>query len=382
MEIKTDSGLDLTVSKNSLRTNYCFTYNNYGKTTETALAGWLTQNCKYAIYGHEMAPTTGTPHLQGYFSLKKQSRITTIQNSLAKHGIKLALFAARGNAQQNYDYCTKADPKGYFEVGSIIQKGKRSDLDDVADALRTDTYINVALANPTMTIKFGRGMRELKMLYDQQTLPVDRDLIVTVFYGDAGTGKTRGCLQKCAELGLSFYMVNSPQGGSLWYDCYVGQDALIIDDFYGWIKPHDLFRLLDRYPLQLPIKGSHVWAQYKYVFITSNLEPLDWYKDEVKERMNIDAFLRRLHNIYGLFWEEKDEDLGLWEEKKKVWTRTVKEAKPLKKVSVPGEVSIKPLCLYLTITIKTFIYILLLCLKLTFKRVTNLSLTWWSCRTT
>ena len=41
--------------------NYCFTFNNY---PDTSLVDNLI--CKYIAYSKEVAPTTGTPHLQGY----------------------------------------------------------------------------------------------------------------------------------------------------------------------------------------------------------------------------------------------------------------------------------------------------------------------------
>lgn len=46
------------------RKTYCFTYNNYTAVTEVALQKFLVDNCDYACYGRELAPTTGTPHLQ------------------------------------------------------------------------------------------------------------------------------------------------------------------------------------------------------------------------------------------------------------------------------------------------------------------------------
>ena len=61
------------------KVNYCFTYNNYTEPGEAALKTWLAENCKYAVYGHEVAPSTGTPHLQGYFSLKKRDRTSSLQ---------------------------------------------------------------------------------------------------------------------------------------------------------------------------------------------------------------------------------------------------------------------------------------------------------------
>jgi len=43
----------------SQRSNFCFTYNNYTGDGEKFLRDFLTENCKYAVYGHEVAPTTG-----------------------------------------------------------------------------------------------------------------------------------------------------------------------------------------------------------------------------------------------------------------------------------------------------------------------------------
>jgi len=56
--------------------------------------------------------------------------------------------------------------------------------------------------------------------------------------------------------------------------------SIIIDEFYGWIPWAFLLRLLDVYPLQLPVKGGFVPAHYDRVYITSNKSPLDWYTKE------------------------------------------------------------------------------------------------------
>lgn len=45
--------------------SYVFTYNNYSAEGEAQLAHFFRQNHWKFRYGHETAPTTGTPHLQG-----------------------------------------------------------------------------------------------------------------------------------------------------------------------------------------------------------------------------------------------------------------------------------------------------------------------------
>lgn len=98
-----------------MHTNWCFTYNNYNEAGEAALRLFLFEHAKYAIYGHETAPTTGTPHLQGFISCKKQTRTGTLQKKLTALGINLTLIYAKGSAKANRAYCTKEDPEGYFE---------------------------------------------------------------------------------------------------------------------------------------------------------------------------------------------------------------------------------------------------------------------------
>ena len=111
------------------RNNYCFTWNNYTPELEGQFRSWLEFNCKYAIYGHEIAPVTGTPHLQGFFSLKTKKRMTTLQKRFGENHIKLALFVAKGSAQQNRAYCTKADKENYFEHGEWLDNIQYALLD-------------------------------------------------------------------------------------------------------------------------------------------------------------------------------------------------------------------------------------------------------------
>lgn len=47
------------------RNQYVFTYNNYTEAGEQALQKFICDNCKIGFYGHEVAPETGTKHLQG-----------------------------------------------------------------------------------------------------------------------------------------------------------------------------------------------------------------------------------------------------------------------------------------------------------------------------
>jgi len=78
-----------------------------------------------------------------------------------------------------------------------------------------------------------------------------------------------------------------------------------MDDFYGWIEPATLYRILDMYPMQLPIKGGFVWAMWNYVFITSNVRPEEFYRKEVMDKLDPAAYFRRFHRV-GLVQKKFD----------------------------------------------------------------------------
>jgi len=300
-------------TRDNARFNYCFTYNNYSPIGEDYLRTWLEFNCKYAIYGHEIAPTTGTPHLQGYFSLKKKKRTATIQKQFQEYNIGITIIYAKGSAQQNRNYCTKADVDNYYEIGNIelTGNGSRADLIEIAEKIKTGQNLNaVAWQHADKYILHHSGFKALISVATFMLAPEHRDITTCVFYGTGGAGKTYRARDECVRLGLGepYFMMN-PQDHSQWFDNYVGQKGIIIDDFYGWIKPHVLFRYLDAYKLQLPIKGSTTYAYWTHIWITSNKHPRDWYRPEIYTGLDKDAYYRRLPNIYYMTKNEDGERL-------------------------------------------------------------------------
>lgn len=291
--------------------NFCFTFNNYTFDSEELLKQWLIANTKYAIFGHEIAPTTGTPHLQGYMNVIKQMTIKALQKKLP---IKMAVIISNGTAKQNFDYCTKSDPSNYWEYGDIdtVGQGRRNDLKEPAEKLLNKRpLIEVALEHPEVYIKYHRGLEKLVKLISPPP-PEDRDITVSVFWGPGGTGKTRAAVEWARRLNYDYFFAINPQAGNQWWDTYQYQQLLIIDDFYGWINPHYLFRILDRYPVLLPIKGDHVHARWTHVIVTSNVEPARFYRDEVFLKLDATAYFRRFHNVYrydfdGVVSIEKEE---------------------------------------------------------------------------
>lgn len=282
------------------RFNFRFTYNNYNEEGENKLKNWLKENCKYACFGHELAPTTGTPHLQGFFSLIKKSRITTIQKILQKRGIALAILKADASAEDNRKYCSKEDPQNFFECGDInlAGAGARTDLTEITCKIKDGTDIeSIALDYSEHWVKYKSGFRDLHAIVKKRKINDERMVTVSVYFGASGTGKTKRCIDECKKMGMAPFICIHPNGDTLWFQNYNGELGLIIDDFYGWIKPAELYRYLDKYKCQIPYKGGYTFAEWTHVWITSNNPPDHWYSAKVKERMDSRALMRRLHNI-------------------------------------------------------------------------------------
>ena len=53
--------------------SWCFTVSNYVAADEVMLDQlWLSEQLRYIVYGHEVSPTTGMPHLQGLYGLEQE----------------------------------------------------------------------------------------------------------------------------------------------------------------------------------------------------------------------------------------------------------------------------------------------------------------------
>lgn len=96
---------------------FCFTLPNYTPEEESILQHF-TSPVIFMCYGRELAPTTGTPHLQGFLALDNRIRLGTVKKHLKVPRIHLA--ACKGDFYQNIRYCTK--DKDFFISDPDIQE--------------------------------------------------------------------------------------------------------------------------------------------------------------------------------------------------------------------------------------------------------------------
>lgn len=264
---------------------FCFTWNNYTDADYTKCTAFIAEYCKYGIVGKELAPNTGTMHLQGFCNLTKPMRFSTIKKCLAN---SIHIEKAVGSDEQNQEYCSKAGD--VFEKGTPSRQGTRTDLQELISTIQSGerTLSVIAQKHPSVYIRYFRGIDSfLKLVHP---IPV-RDFKTDVYYywGAPGTGKSRRALEEARSTGWDIYY--KPRG--LWWDGYKQQECVIIDDFYGWIKYDELLKICDRYPYKVQIKGGFEEFTSKKIWFTSNVDTLFLYKFE---NYTIDAFERRITN--------------------------------------------------------------------------------------
>lgn len=104
---------------------WCWTMNNW---TDDDLAEViiLSDDTQYLVCGFEVAPTTGTPHLQCYCFFKHQKTGKRFSEYFTK---KHHIEKAQGTPEHNRNYCYGDVPKkthndDVFEVGVVPQSGK------------------------------------------------------------------------------------------------------------------------------------------------------------------------------------------------------------------------------------------------------------------
>ena len=86
---------------------FVFTINNYTDNDVARLNIRLadTARVKYAVFGFQVAPTTGTRHLQGYVSFTFQKNIAAVKRFMGCNHAHIEV--AIGNSEENRIYCVK-----------------------------------------------------------------------------------------------------------------------------------------------------------------------------------------------------------------------------------------------------------------------------------
>ena len=215
-------------------------------------------------------------HLQFYIQREKRVSLANMKREICN---VTHWEPARGSAEDNIKYCSKESTRvsGPWQFGEYTTQGQRTDLDKAARMIDEGrTLREVAVECKSTFIRHHKGLRAYEaIIRSRGPRKIGEDgPEVWVFWGPTGTGKSRRAFHTWPDA------YRKPTSDK-WWDGYNGQDTIIFDDFKGSsMKLHEFQMVIDRYPMQVEVKGAYVdLSATRYVF-TSNKHPSDWYSAE------------------------------------------------------------------------------------------------------
>lgn len=275
---------------------WCFTVNN-PKLGKQAYLDALVAHCKYIIIGSETCPTTGTPHFQGYLELNKRLRFSQVVALFPKDSPP-HLESAKGSKKTNHRYCSKEGD--FLEHGEPVSCGKRSDLDALVQLAADQVPMReVAESDKATFVRNYRGLGVLQALYFQPRV-FRSTLEVELYYGKTGTGKTYKAFTENEDL------YKKPVGKGLWFDGFDPRRSktVLLDEYVGQYPLDAMLMLLDIYPVQVEVKGGHVYLDVDKIIVATNSHPSGFYENWHNREAQYAAFCRRFTRVF--FFKERD----------------------------------------------------------------------------
>lgn len=267
--------------------NFIFTLNNHTDAECILLRG--LPDLLYLCYQPERGEQ-GTLHLQGMLQFGVRRRF----NWITKRIPRIHVEVMKGTPVQARTYCSKEDTRAgeFFEEGVFnpVGQGTRSDIEAYVTDCKSLTEREIVDKHPCLYVKYHKAFDRIRLAYMPKR---NWAMNVVVYWGASGVGKTRRATEEAGD--DVYYLSVGDKTQTLWWDGYSGQNTVIIDDFYGWMPWSFMLRLLDRYPFTVQVKGGTVSFTSHNIYITSNVDPNNWYKNIPNN--DITPLIRRITTI-------------------------------------------------------------------------------------
>lgn len=242
-----------------------------------------TRDLCYIKGQQELGNSTGLLHWQILAVFTKKLRLRGVKSYFVD---QCHAEATRSEAANDYVWKEETRVAGtQFEYGSLpLSRARKEDWGKILDNARSGKFDDIPADI------YLRYRTSIRAEWVEHVRPLPRpDISVNVFWGESGTGKTKRAFE---ELGDLFYLKNP---NTKWWDGYRGEPHVLIDEFTGRIDLSYLLLWLDRYPCCVEVKGSQRPLCATTFWITSNINPRDWYLDINEAQRN--GLMRRLTNI-------------------------------------------------------------------------------------
>lgn len=221
---------------------------------------------------------SGFLHWQLVVAFPKTVRLSAVTACFGPYHAELT----RSDAAEQYVWKAETSVVGtQFELGQkLFKRNCKRDWQSIWDAAKSGDVEGIEVAARV------QHYRTIKQIASDHLRPVGMERKVDVFWGTTGTGKSHRAWD---EAGPGAYP-KDPR--SKFWDGYSGHEHVVLDEFRGGIDIAHLLRWLDKYPVIVEVKGSSTVLKATHIWITSNIDPRDWYPDI--DASTKDALLRRL----------------------------------------------------------------------------------------
>jgi len=286
--------------------HWCFTLNNY---TEDDLMFMVAlgqaandetrRELDYFIVGVEIAPQTGTPHLQGYMVTTKRLYFSAAKRLLG--GERLHVEGAKGSSAQNREYCSKDHE--FYEFGKLPEdpatKGGRKRKERLEQAWFCAIERRYDEIDKDISIPYWRQLQAIGAHYGSAVGTL-QTLCNYWIYGPSGCGKST--LLRAFDPSQVYRKCEGK-----WWDHYSSQPIISIDDCdYHFFKASGARAIklwFDHYPFHAETKGGTLVIRPKVAIFTSNYsldECINWMPQEdqsaIKRRIKV---VHHLGNLPG-----------------------------------------------------------------------------------
>lgn len=248
--------------------NWVFTTNNY---TDESLTCLRDLSCRYLVYGKELAPTTNTPHLQGFVVWENAKSLSASRRLLPPGS---HIIRARGTPAECRTYCTKDGD--WVERGDLpTSPADRGTMelqrwDSARAAAKVGDYESIP---SDIFIRCYSTLKRITTDYRRRPDPLSGVCGIWI-YGQSGAGKTRSVTKQFPN-----YFDKSV---TKWWDGYQQEEVVVVDDLgldHAYIGYH-LKRWADFSPFNAEIKGGTYYIRPRQIIVTSQYTIEEIWTDE------------------------------------------------------------------------------------------------------
>lgn len=256
--------------------NFIFTLNNYTD-QHVALLNRLAPSLRYLVYGREVAPTTGTPHLQGFAIFANARTLSAVTRLMPGAHVEIA----RGSPEQCRTYCIKDGDYAEFGTPPVTpaQSGDR-EVDRYNSAWDLAKQGSLEDIDADIRIRCYSTLKRIRTDYKPAPEPLT-SVCGTWIHGLAGCGKTTAVFRRWPDL------YSKPL--NKWWDGYVDEPVVLYDDIsiYHRELGTQLKHAADFAPFSVEKKGSQEKIRPSRVVVTSQytIEEI-WDDEQTRDALN------------------------------------------------------------------------------------------------